>query len=198
MTMHDHADDDYRCMPRARLSDDRITVEALRAKHIEPIRRWRNAQMDILRQNEPITKEAQIAYYAREVWPDKARATPKNILLTVSSDNAVIGYGGLVHIVWAHKRAEVSFLLDPEPHRDDADIADLYGRFLRLMQVFAFQDLGLARLTSEMAAIRTLHEKVIERSGFVREGVMRDHVIIHGRPTDAIIHGCLARDRVPL
>jgi len=192
--IHRLADADYACMPHPRLCDDLIAAEAVRASHIEPIRRWRNAQMDILRQTEPISPEAQLDYFDREVWPDKACEQPRTLLLSVAKDGAIIGYGGLVHISWPNRRAEVSFLLDPEPPRRDPEIADLYARFLRLMQRFAFQDLGLNRLTSEIYRTRTLHIDVLEASGFIREGTMRQHVIQNGKPIDALIHGCLREE----
>ncbi len=184
----------YRCMPRAEIADGRYAVRAVEPEHIEAIRQWRNAQIDVLRQATPISPQQQIDYYAREIWPTKLVAEPRNILLIYMEDGQPIGYGGLVHIAWEHRRAEVSFLLDPAVPRSDAELAALFAQFLSLMKVLAFRDLGFIRLHTETYAIRHVHIATLEACGFRREGLLRQHVIIGGRPTDALLHGCLADD----
>ena len=54
---------EYKVMPKKRLSDGWLTLRAVDPSDIEQIRNWRNAQMDVLRQTEEITKEAQISYF---------------------------------------------------------------------------------------------------------------------------------------
>lgn len=184
----------YRCMPRAEVADGRFAVRAVEPQHIEAIRRWRNAQIDVLRQSYPITPEQQVEYYAREIWPSKDTAEPRNILLIYLEDGKPIGYGGLVHIAWEHRRAEVSFLLDPAVPSSDAELGALFAEFLKLMKELAFRDLGLARLHTETYAVRHVHIATLEVCGFRREGCLRHHVRIDGRPTDALLHGCLADD----
>ncbi|WP_340120095.1 GNAT family N-acetyltransferase [Pelagibius sp. 7325] len=187
----------YRCMPRAEVADGRYAVRAVEPQHIEAIRCWRNAQIDVLRQSAPIASPQQAAYYAREIWPDKDAAEPRNILLIYLEDGRPIGYGGLVHIAWEHRRAEVSFLLDPAVARGDAELADLFARFLTLMKTLAFEDLGLARLHTETYALRLVHIATLEACGFRREGRLRGHVWINGQPVDSLLHGCLAADPDP-
>ena len=93
-----------------------------------------------------------------------------------------------MHIAWEHKRAELSFLLDPSrAERYGADFA----AFLRLIREMAFGEIGLQRLFTETYAMRTEHMEVLEQAGFEPEGAMRRHVLIDGRAVDAIIHGCL-------
>ena len=38
---------------------------------------------------------------------------PSQMLFSFYNQNKLIGYGGLVHINWIHKNAEISFLLKP-------------------------------------------------------------------------------------
>ncbi|MEQ9606155.1 MAG: GNAT family N-acetyltransferase [Kiloniellaceae bacterium] len=187
----------YRCMPRAEIAAGRYAVRAVEPPHIEAIRQWRNAQIDVLRQAQPISPQQQTAYYAREIWPDKAVPEPRNILLLYLEDGRPIGYGGLVHIAWEHRRAEVSFLLDPAVARADAELAALFAQFLALMKTLAFEDLGLARLHTETYALRLVHIATLEACGFRREGCLRGHVWIDGRPVDSLLHGCLAADPDP-
>jgi RimJ/RimL family protein N-acetyltransferase len=198
-----HGTGPWRCMPRPRLSGGGLTVSAVEPAHIEDIRCWRNAQLEVLRQAHPIAPAEQQAYFSTHIWPEKEREEPRNVLLVIAEapevgdatpSGRVIGYGGLVHIAWPYQRAEVSFLLEPSLARQPQVQLDVFVRFMRLMQTLAFVDLGLVRLTSETYAFRTGHIAALERCGFVREGVLRDHVVVDGARCDAVLHGCLARD----
>lgn len=185
----------YACLSKPVVRDGPLFLTAVQPEHIEAIRRSRNAQMDVLRQSAPISAEEQAAYYAAQVWPEMARSQPRNILLAYLEGERLLGYGGLVHIAWEHRRAEVSFLLDPEL----AKIGETYGRyftaFLRLIQSVGFDDLRLHRIFTETYATRAHHIAILESTGFRREGTMKDHVRIHGEPVDSLIHGCLAPAR---
>lgn len=180
----------YLRMPHATLAAGDFAIEAVAPAHIEAIRCWRNAQMAVLRQSAPITPEQQVAYYAVEVWPEMAVAEPRNILVVFLEDGTAIGYGGLVHIAWAHQRAEVSFLLDPAVITSETAYARAFHAFLALIKRLAFEDLGLQRLVTETYDIRPGHIAVLEGAGFRREGVLRGHVRIDDRRVDCILHGC--------
>jgi RimJ/RimL family protein N-acetyltransferase len=62
------------------------------------------------------------------------------------------------------------------------------------MKSLAFDVLGLQRLFTETYDIRNLHIATLEESGFMREGVMRQHLRIGVNSVDSIIHGCLKND----
>lgn len=181
----------YACMPRHRVARGAFSVRAVSPEDIEPIRLWRNAQMDVLRQTQPISPDEQVAYYAQQIWPTLALPQPPNILLAYEESGRRIGYGGLVHIAWPHRRAEVSFLLDPTQLSSRARFDRLFETFLLLMQELAFEDLNLRRLCTETYAFRTEHIDMLEKCGFEREGVLRGHVIVNGVPTDSVLQGCV-------
>lgn len=181
----------YLCMPRAKLELGRLSVEAVDERHIESIRKWRNEQMAILRQSSKISPEQQRAYYSEQIWPAQKAEQPRNILLAYNEDDILIGYGGLVHIAWEHRRAEVSFLLKTDYVGDTVRYAHYFSIFLELVKTLAFDDLGLNRLFTETYAIRDHHVAALERAGFVREGRLKDHVIIDHQPVDSLIHGCV-------
>lgn len=187
-------DIDYRVMPRHRLQDRELTLRAVGPQDIESIRQWRNAQMDVLRQTASISPEAQERYFAEQVWPDKLISQPKQILLAIERNRKLIGYGGLVHIAWHDRRAEVSFLLEPPIEHAPEDRAKVLTNFLRLVQELAFKDLSLSRLWTETYAHRSAHLNTLEAAGFRLEGCLRAHVIINNEPVDSLIHGLLASE----
>lgn len=182
----------YTVMPKPRLQDGELTLRAVQPADIESIRQWRNAQIDVLRQSCIITPEAQQRYFSEHVWPGKTSPQPTQILLAIEYHDQLIGYGGLVHIAWAYRRAEVSFLLEPQLERNTPFLADCFTRFLRLLQILAFEDLQLQRLTTETYSHRTVHIQALEAAGYQLEGRLKDHVVVDGQPCDALVHGLLA------
>ena len=182
---------EYSCLPRQCLGSSKYQITAIQDKYIELIRVWRNAQMDVLRQPSPIDPGQQQEYYARHIWPTLTQAQPANILMGLLFEGQFIGYGGLVHIGWEHARAEVSFLISPDRVKDVDLYAQDFSAFLGLIQQLAFADLKLHRLYTETYDIRPHHIAVLEANGFVREGVLRDHIRIDRRSVNSIFHGLL-------
>lgn len=182
----------YVVMPNPSISDGMLDLRAVQPSDIDAIRQWRNAQMDVLRQTTPISAEGQKRYFAEHVWSEIEKLEPSQILLAIESDGVLIGYGGLVHISWPNRRAEVSFLLTPDLEKKPGALTSLFSRFLVLLAQLAFEDLGLRRLCTETFAHRARHIAILEASGFRYEGCLREHVLIDGKPTDSLTHGLLA------
>ncbi|MFC4599650.1 GNAT family N-acetyltransferase [Cohnella hongkongensis] len=185
----------YMHLQQAAYSVNDYVVEPLQPSHMPEIRRWRNEQMSVLRQSRPLTEADQSHYYRSVVVPSFSDPETRIMLFGYSYVGELIGYGGLTNIDWNNRRAEISFLLetsrsdghgqDPDQYRRD------FSHFLLLMRRIAFKDLKLQRLFTETYDIRPLHIQVLENSGFILEGRMRDHVRIGDRYVDSLIHGCL-------
>jgi 2-polyprenyl-3-methyl-5-hydroxy-6-metoxy-1,4-benzoquinol methylase/RimJ/RimL family protein N-acetyltransferase len=182
----------YACFKRQRISYQGYTIRTVEPGDIEYIRQWRNAQIDVLRQNKEISPAEQLTYYEQQIWPTLADLHPPNLLVAYLKGDRLIGYGGLVHIAWEHHRAEVSFLLDPVRTSDPHSYGEDFLAFLYLIKTLAFGDLKLQRLFTETYSTRRHHISVLEAAAFSLEGVLRRHVILNGRPVDSLIHGCLS------
>ena len=185
----------YACLPHDPLADGRFFVTAVQDDHIEPIRAWRNAQLDVLRQSSPLSEADQRIYYETNIWSTLDHPRPQQVLLSFFEDDRLLGYGGLVHISWPDRRAEVSFLLDPHGPMTVPEYARLFSGFLSLVKQLAFTELGMHRLWTETYATRKNHIAVLEANGFCPEGRLRQHVQIGGAGIDSLIHGCLAHER---
>ncbi|WP_211206820.1 GNAT family N-acetyltransferase [Thiolinea disciformis] len=183
----------YAVMPRPQLSIGNFELRAVQPTDIESIRQWRNAQMDVLRQKNPIDVQQQVDYYEQNIWPTMAHPKPPNILLGLEQAHQLIGYGGLVHINWEDSRSEVSFLLSPEKVKDSLVYTTCFSNFLFLIKQLAFEDLKLHRLFTETYNIRPLHISILEANSFIREGVLRDNIRINDHFIDSILHGCLTK-----
>jgi RimJ/RimL family protein N-acetyltransferase len=185
----------YTCLNEVFFTFREYSICSIREQDIMLIKDWRNLQIDILRQQSHISIDEQINYFNTYIWPTFALKQPKQILMSFICKNKLIGYGGLVHISWEDKRCELSFLLNPERHESLQYDAD-FSAFITLMKVMAFKDLNFHRIFTETFNIRDWHISILEKNGFVREGVLKDHVIINGQYVDSIIHVCLDNENI--
>lgn len=180
----------YRCLSQPHYCEGGFQLRPVQPQDIESIRQWRNAQTSVLRQSDKITPEGQRQYYATHIWPTMASPQPPQILFSYLRDDKLIGYGGLVHIGWHARKAEVSVLFDLTP-RSEEDYRHHLSTYLTLLKRAAFDDLNFHRLWTEAYDIRPLHISVFEENGFVFEGRLQDHEYIDGRYVDTLFHGCL-------
>jgi carbamoyl-phosphate synthase large subunit len=181
-------------MRQPRLYDGDLMLRSVEPRDIEAIRQWRNTQMDVLRQNSVITFLEQKKYFDENIWPEKASNKPKQILLGIEKDGELIGYGGLVHISWDFRRAEISFLLKPSLEKDRENLQDIFSRYLFMIQELAFEDLQLHKLTTETYGQRIVHIQILEATGFKIEGRLREHVIVGGEFKDSLVHSVLSNE----
>ena len=85
-----------------------INYRSLNIRDAEKIRRWRNNQIKILRQNEIIKKDEQIKYFKKNIIINYNKLD----LFAIDINEKLIGYGGLVNVSKKFKTAELSFLVD--------------------------------------------------------------------------------------
>jgi RimJ/RimL family protein N-acetyltransferase/predicted ATP-grasp superfamily ATP-dependent carboligase len=156
---------------------------------MESIRQWRNEQLEVLRQKGLLSRDDQKRYWENTVSPLFENRLPEQMLFCLLYNDKLVAYGGLVHISWPDKRAEVSFLVDSERAQNEALYREDFKAFMVLIKEIAFEELNFHRLTGETYAFRHYHISLMEQNGFVREGVMRDHIIDNGVYHDALIHG---------
>lgn len=181
----------YKCLAKSVYEKEGYKLTTLREEDIFLIKDWRNAQIDVLRQKNKLTDEDQTRYYKSVVAPEFDKTRPSQILFSLLYEQSLIGYGGLVHISWEDKRAEVSFLVNPERALNDALYAKDFGAYLSLIKSAAYDDLKFNRLFTETYDIRPYHVSILEQNGFILEGRLRKHNFIQGKYVDSLIHGNL-------
>jgi RimJ/RimL family protein N-acetyltransferase len=64
----------------------------------------------------------------------------------------------------------------------------------RLLAKFAFDQLGLKRVEIVVAEENIASLGVAEKSGAIREGILRNRLFLHGRPTDAVLYSLIPSD----
>lgn len=185
----------YKCLKKNEFEDvASYQIVAIREEDIENIRLWRNAQMDVLRQNGTLTSEAQQKYFQEHVWPTFHQERPSQILFSFLFHHQCIGYGGLTYLNWENLRSEISFLVDPLRAADATMYSQDFTHFLTLLCQVAFDHLHLHRLFAETYAFRASTIAVLEQLGFKKEGLLREHVNKNGQWIDSILYGLLSKE----
>jgi RimJ/RimL family protein N-acetyltransferase len=173
---------------------DGYEIRPLEMADSEKIRIARNEQMNVLRQPHEISKDEQNNYFKNIVIPNSTKPYPEMILYSLFKDNAWIGYGGLTHIDWNNKRAEVSFLVATSRTKNPKTYAHDFNHFLKLLSQEAFKTFQLHRLYTETFDFRNEHIEILENFGFTKEGILREHILLNKTPHDSIMHGLLAKE----
>ncbi|MDO7847269.1 GNAT family N-acetyltransferase [Hymenobacter sp. M29] len=185
----------YRPLPPAEYRWQNYHLVPIRYEDREPIRAWRNAQLEVLRQAAPLTAEQQDTYFQRVVLPLFDQEKPGQLLFSLLHRGELVAYGGLVYLSWQDKRAEVSFLVEPARAADAATYRQDFLAHLRLLGQVAFEGLKFNRLFTETYDIRPAHVAILEESGFRLEGRLRQHIqLAPGTFADSLMHGQLAAD----
>ena len=161
---------------------------------MQSIRKWRNDQIDVLRQNQFLTEEDQIEYFNTVIKRTYDEKEPECMLFSLMLKNTCIGYGGLTNIDWISKSAEISFVLDTNQIIESKVYRKHFLAFLNMIISLIFVELEFNRLFTETYDIRPLHIKILEEVGFKLEERLKKHVYIKSSYVDSLIHGFLRDD----
>jgi RimJ/RimL family protein N-acetyltransferase len=178
----------YACLPQNEFYIGEYALVAIRPSDIFLIKEWRNAQIDILRQAQPLTDSDQRHYFETIIYPSFAQVQPKQLLFSFLHRGNCIGYGGLVHISWQDRNAEISFLLETERNKDIALFRQEWAIYLQLLQKVAFDCLNFEKIYTYAYDIRPYLIETLEKMGFEQEARLRRHVFIKGQAVDVLIH----------
>ena len=166
----------------------KYSIVPLRKKDIQHIRKWRNEQIIFLRQKKILTVNQQKYYYEKMIKPSFYANKPKIILLSFLYEDICIGYGGLVHIDWKSKKAEVSFVNDTKRSKTKYTYQKDFTFFLKLLFEIVFDIMKFNKLTTETFDIRPWTLEALEKNGFRKEGKLHDHIKINDKLYDALLH----------
>jgi RimJ/RimL family protein N-acetyltransferase len=153
------------------------------------IMKWRNEQIYHLRQTKLLTKEEQDKYFDTIIAKLFDDENPDQLLFSYLQRNKCIGYGGLVHINWTDKNAEVSFIMDTKLEKEE--FHKHWGIYLELLFQIAFEQLKLHKIYTYAFDVRPQLYEAIEAKGFVREAILKEHCLFNNKYIDIIIHSVL-------
>ncbi|MDP0492521.1 MAG: GNAT family N-acetyltransferase [Verrucomicrobiota bacterium JB023] len=144
-----------------------------------------------------------VRYWGHSVLPDLAAArtlledirehlAQKTLFqwgVEVNASGEIVGTCTLASLDFENRRAELGFAL--------AKRFWFHGYMAEALPVllsFAFGEMKLHRVWADTDPRNDRSIRVLERLGFRREGVLREHYLIHGESQDAVVYGLLNSD----
>ncbi len=176
----------YKALSKQVFKESNYALVPIRAEDRFAIMQWRNQQLYHLRQAKPLTAQDQEFYFAEVVAKLFGQEQPSQLLFSFLQDDICIGYGGLVHINWVDKNAEISFIMATELEQNH--FAENWKTYLRLIEEVAFNELKLHKIYTYAFDLRPHLYPVLEGCGYHREAELADHCLFDGEYKKVVIH----------
>lgn len=163
-------------------------------EYLPILKKWRNLEIQILRQFRPLTD------YDQEKWFASLQCDKSQVIFGIlthddnSSEPTFIGYCGITNIDLKNRVGEISFLVSPERVDNEKLYRTDFLSILSMLSRYGFEELNLNKLFTETFAFRTTHMKILEEFGFKQEGVLRQHHFTGGKYYDSFIHSMLSSE----
>jgi RimJ/RimL family protein N-acetyltransferase len=177
----------YKCLQVNVFSEGVYCIVPIRDEDRYDILHWRNSQIDILRQQAPLTKEQQDIYFKTTITQLFEQEQPKQILWSFLENNQLIGYGGLVHIDWQNKSAEISFLTETSRNNSKEQFILDWTNYLILIKRLG-KSLNFNSIFTYAYDIRPNLYIALEISGFKETKRLKDFIEINSELRDVVIH----------
>lgn len=178
----------YKCLTQNEFELGKHKIIPIRYLDQREIMKWRNDQMYHLRQNSKLTEEDQDYYFHKVVHPLFSKEKPTQLLFSYLKNEELIGYGGLVHINWIERKAEVSFIMETSLEENEFDLH--WSTYLYLLKKIAFEELKLKSLHTYAYDLRPFLYPTLEKNNFKVKEHLKDEIEIDGKKTDVFIHEC--------
>ncbi len=122
---------------------------------------------------------------------DKAWATEEEYSFGIFDARtlAYMGGVGLNHLVREYLYANLGYWV-----RTNCAGRGVASRAARLTAHFGFEELGLQRIEIVAAVENVSSQRAAEKTGALREGVLRKRLLHHGQPLDAVLYALVAED----
>lgn len=180
----------YKCLDKQTFDIGPFKIVPLRFEDRLNIMQWRNEQIYHLRQNKLLTLEDQDNYFKNVVLGLFEQSQPNQLLFSFLKDEVCIGYGGLVHINWLDKNAEISFIMDTKLEKDYFDY--FWSVYLDLIEQVAFEKLNLHKVFTYAFDIRPHLYPTLVNNGYHKEATLKQHCFFDGDFKNVVIHSKIA------
>lgn len=176
----------YKCLDSTDFHSGNFHLEPIRDEDQFDIMTIRNEQLYHLRQAEPLTKEKQQQYFSTVVAGLFEQEKPNQLLFSFFEHGVFIGYGGLVHINWIDRNAEISFVMKTELERNH--FAKYWSNYLNLIEKIAFDALNFHKIFTYAFDLRPHLYETLEATGYREEARLKEHCFFDGRFLDVVYH----------
>lgn len=179
----------YKVLHKQKFESGNFSLIPIRFEDRLDIMKWRNEQIYHLRQKKPLTIENQEVYFKTIISNLFNQEQPNQILFSFLENNNLIGYGGLVHLNWSDKNAEISFIMNTKLEKTRFE--DVWKAYLKLIEQVAFNELKFHKIFTYAFDLRPNLYPVLISAGFKEEARLDQHCFFEGKYIDVVIHSKL-------
>ena len=180
---------EYKCLSKQSYSSNEYQIVPIRDEDKYDIMQWRNDQIYHLRQSQPLTKESQDKYFNNVIQKLFEKEFPDQLLFSYLENGICIGYGGLVHINWIDKNAEISFIINTDLEQEF--FHKHWAIFLSLIEELSFLSLSLHKIFVFAFDLRVKLYEVLEMSSYINEARLKEHTYFNENFIDVLIYSKL-------
>lgn len=167
-----------------------VGLRAIEKKDLTQLLKWRNKPEFRLffRENRELGMDHQLLWYEKFVLNDP---NTRMFAIVELKTNELIGACGLCYIDWINRNADFSIYIG----KDDIYIDDYFAvESANLMEKYAYEELNLHRLWSEVYSIDIRKIKLFEQLQFNKEGYFKETYWAQGQWVDSFFFGKINRN----
>ncbi|HVU85808.1 MAG TPA: GNAT family protein [Pirellulales bacterium] len=181
--MPTHLADDSLCLRIPVVADAAAAAEAVRSSLAELMRwtSWCHADYG----------EEDVERLVRSVADERFEDRAYSFYIHESDPGRILGGCGLYHVDRSINAASLGYWV-----RSDATGQGIATRAARLLARHGFRDLDLARIEILVAQQNLASQRVAEKLGAVREGLLRRRLKVEGNLVDAVAYSLLPSDPI--
>jgi RimJ/RimL family protein N-acetyltransferase len=112
-----------------------------------------------------------------------------HLVIVDARDGGLLGAIGLASVDWEDLRGSIGYWVAGQARR-----RGVATRAVTLLAAWGFDELGLGRIEIKTEPGNAVSQRVAQRAGFVREGMLRSHALIKGRRRDMVVFSLLPGD----
>ena len=180
---------EYKCLSKQKYSIKEYQIVPIRHEDRYDIMKWRNEQIYHLRQSKPLDKSSQDYYFNNVIAKLFEKEKPDQILFSYLENGKCIGYGGLVHINWIDKNAEVSFIMNTDLEHEY--FHKHWKIFLLLIEELSFISISLHKIFVYAFDLRIKLYEVLESASSYEEARLKEHSYFNNNFIDVLIYSKL-------
>ena len=176
----------YTCLSNQNYNKGDFSIVPIRYEDRIDIMKWRNEQIYHLRQAKLLTEDDQNNYFENIVSKLFTEEKPNQILFSFLQGDTCIGYGGLVHINWLDKNAEISFIMNTD--LESTYFYEFWSIYLKLIEEIAFRDMKLHKLYVYAFDLRPHLYEMLLKNNYFLDARLKDHCYFKEKYIDVVIH----------
>ena len=148
--------------------------------------KWRNEQIYHLRQKAALTVQQQDNYFDNVISKLFDQEQPNQVLFSYIENSVCIGYGGLVHINWFDRNAEISFIMNTT--LEENYFEKHWKQYLSLIEKVAFIEMKFHKIFIYAFDLRSSLYQALQVANYYFEAKLKEHCFYDGKYIDVIYY----------